>query len=89
MDNRNEKVMFYVYVLKSLRNEKRYVGFTMKSPEVRLIEHNIGANKWTKMNKPFKLMYQESYGDKTEALRRERFLKSGKGRKFIDTVLPR
>jgi len=42
--------MFYVYFAKSLRNGKIYVGRTLKDPKVRVDEHNIGANKWTKTN---------------------------------------
>ena len=78
--------MFYVYVLKSFKNNKRYIGYTSKNPEIRLIEHNLGSNKWTRANKPFKLIYLESCGDKTKALKRENFLKSGQGRKFLDSL---
>ena len=78
---------YNVYVLKSLKNHKRYVGFSYKDPKLRLREHNIGANKWTRINKPFILVYQEEYRTKTEAIRREKFLKSGQGRKWLDSFL--
>jgi putative endonuclease len=81
--------MFYIYVLKSLKNGKRYVGCTSKEPEIRLEEYNFGSNKWTRANKPFRLVYRENYEDKTEALKRENFLKSGQGRKFLDLYIPR
>ncbi|MFH1551500.1 MAG: GIY-YIG nuclease family protein [bacterium] len=81
--------MFHVYVLKSLKNNKMYVGCTSKKPEIRLVEHNSGSNKWTRANNPFVLIYKESYGDKTIALKRESFLKSGQGRKFLDLIIPR
>ena len=80
--------MFHVYVLKSLRNGKRYTGYTSKSPEERLKEHNKSGNLWTSQNKPFKLLYTESYENKTEAIKREIFLKSGQGRKYLDTITP-
>jgi len=80
--------MFYVYVLKSLKNNKRYIGCTNKNPKTRLIEHNLGSNKWTRANKPFKLVYNEIYNNKIEALKRERFLKSGQGRKFLGHNFP-
>ncbi len=80
--------MFYVYVLKSLKNNKRYVGCTGKKPEMRLTEHNLGSNKWTRVNKPFRLIYREIYNNKTKALKREKFLKSGQGRKFLDHTIP-
>lgn len=53
--------MFYTYVLKSLKNEKNYVGYTGKSPQERLKEHNIGANKFTNRNRPFTLIYTEEF----------------------------
>ena len=80
--------MYQIYVLMSLKNNKRYVGCTSKDPLMRLQEHNSGANKWTKGNRPFKLVYQEGFLSKREALIEERFLKSGQGRKFLDQIVP-
>lgn len=78
--------MFYVYVLKSLRNGKRYICSTKLKPEERLKEHNWGTNQFTKRNGPFRLIYQEEYTNITEAKRRERILKSGIGRKLLDNL---
>lgn len=78
--------MFTVYVLKSQRNNKRYVGYTSKTAEARLYEHNHGSNTFTRQNRPFVLFYTELIGDKRSAIMRERFLKSGKGRAFLDTL---
>ena len=72
-----------------MKNNKRYVGFTEKEVEKRLREHNSGGNKWTKTNKPFKLICVEEYSDKTEAIQREKFLKTGQGRKWLDEHTPR
>ena len=80
------KTMFIVYVLKSLRNQKRYVGYTGKDVEARLKEHNTGSNKYTRQNGPFEILYVEEYDNKATAIRRERFLKSGQGRKFLDKL---
>ena len=79
--------MYYVYVLKSIKNNKRYIGSTSFQPEERCKQHNAGSNQWTKSNRPFILMYQESYTTNTEARKRENFLKSGVGRKLIDEIL--
>ena len=79
--------MHYVYVLKSLKNQKRYVGSTKLTPEDRLKQHNNGSNIWAKHNGPFQLVYQEQYSTKTEARKRELFLKSGQGRKLLDDLL--
>ncbi|MFA4873205.1 MAG: GIY-YIG nuclease family protein [Patescibacteria group bacterium] len=79
--------MFTVYVLKGLKNGKRYIGSTGKEALVRLREHNYGSNSWTRQNGPFTLLYTEYYETKTEALKREKFLKSGQGRKWLDEHL--
>ena len=68
-------------------SEKRYVGSTGKNPLVRLKEHNAGSNKFTKGHKPFTLIYTEEFETRTEALQREKFLKTGQGRKFLDTII--
>lgn len=39
-----QKNMYYVYVLKSLKNNKKYIGSTSKSPKERLKEHNNGSD---------------------------------------------
>lgn len=80
--------MYFVYVLRSLKNDKRYVGYTANLPEKRLQEHNQGKSAYTKRNCPFVLIYSESYKDKSAVLKRERFLKSGQGRKFLDQTIP-
>ena len=77
---------YYVYVLESLANAKRYVGSTSKPPEVRLREHNSGSNRWTRQNRPFKLVYYEECQSVAGARRRERFLKSGVGRTMRDEL---
>ena len=79
--------MYHVYVLKSLKNGKRYVGFTEKEAMIRLSEHNRGTNKWSRENKPFIMVRVEEYLTKTEAIKREKFLKSGQGRTFLDSIL--
>ncbi len=79
--------MYNVYLLRSLKNGKAYVGFTQKDPEIRLAEHNSGSSSWTKHNGPFDLKYYESFMCKEDALRREKFLKSGVGKKLKEIIL--
>ena len=79
--------LYYVYVLKSLKNNKRYIGYTTKKPEERLGEHNTGSNAFTRRNGPFELIYSEKHKDKIFARKRERFLKSGYGRIFLEKTL--
>ncbi|MBI2097251.1 MAG: GIY-YIG nuclease family protein [Candidatus Sungbacteria bacterium] len=79
--------MPFVYIPKSLKNGKRYVGSTALVPGVRLKEHNHGANQFTRENRQFILIHQEKYASIKEARQRENFLKSGVGRKFLDVLL--
>ena len=79
--------MYTVYVLRSLINGRRYIGYTSKQPFKRLEEHNTNCSKWTKKNKPFKLVYTEEFILKTEAVKREKYLKSGQGRRFLGKIV--
>jgi putative endonuclease len=75
--------MFYVYVLRSLKNGKQYVGLTSKCPEERLRQHRSGSSQWTRQNRPVELVCSEEFEDKKVAERREKFLKSGHGRSYL------
>ena len=81
-------IQYTVYVLRSTRNHKRYVGYTSKDPKDRSHDHLTGSNKWTRQNEPFVIIHTEMFGDKTDAIRRERYLKSGQGRKWLDENIP-
>ena len=81
--------MYYVYVLKSLCNGKKYIGLTGSLPEERLKQHNYGSNKWSKANRPFELIYTESYSNKVTARKRELFLKTDSGRRVLDRLIER
>ena len=78
--------MFAVYVLKSLKNNKRYIGQTSKDALNRLKEHNTGSNQWTRHNGPFQITHAEYFETRNEAIKREHFLKSGQGRKWLDEL---
>ncbi len=77
---------YFVYVLKSLRDGKTYVGTSEKLPFSRLKEHNLGSNTWTKNHRPFELIYFESYVCQEDAIRREKYLKSGIGNKLVGLI---
>ena len=79
--------MFYVYLLHSLRNDKSYVGFTSKNPKLRLEEHNSGTNRFTKNNRPWGLVYYESFACEKCARNREMFLKTGVGKKLRRIII--
>ena len=74
--------MWYVYVLRSLKDGRFYVGQT-RSLEKRIARHNSGGNLYTKSHRPFELVYQECHNTSVEAMRRERQIKKYKsGRAF-------
>lgn len=79
--------MYYLYFLKSLKNQEVYVGSTSKHPEVRLLEHNNGSNKWTRQNRPLKLVYFEKYHCNKDAKSRELFYKSGVGKVVKNIII--
>ena len=71
--------MFYVYVLKSKKDNKFYIGMTSDLKR-RMKEHSYGKVKSTKYRKPLRLLCYEAYQTKKEAERREKFLKTSDGR---------
>ena len=77
--------MIYLYVIKSEKRGYRYVGIT-DNLERRMIQHNNGYNKNTRAYIPFKLIRTEEFANYKEARKREIFLKSGVGRKFLDDL---
>jgi putative endonuclease len=78
--------MFYVYVLQSERTEHLHTGFTA-GLEQRVGQHNAGITKSTRNRGPWKLVYQEQFDSRAEAMRRDKFLKSGKGREQIAELI--
>ena len=79
-------IMFYLYIIQSQKDGKLYTGFT-SSIEKRIRAHNQGEVRSTRNRRPFKLVYQEKYESKSEALKREKFLKSFKGGKTVKSKL--
>jgi len=73
--------MFYVYVLKSLVDGNLYIGQTSDFRR-RVALHNEGRIRSTKRRCPLELVHLEEYETRGEAIKRERFLKSMKGRDF-------
>jgi putative endonuclease len=63
-----------VYILKSKKDDKLYIGYT-EDLRKRIKEHNLGFVPSTKLRKPFKLVYYESYLNQQDATRREHNLK--------------
>jgi putative endonuclease len=73
---------FSTYVLFSEKSGIHHTGHT-DDLQRRLIEHNVGlghAYKFTRKHAPWKLVHSESFATRSEAMAREKFLKSGQGR---------
>jgi putative endonuclease len=69
---------YFVYILKGLKNGKYYIGST-SDVVARLNFHNAGLQRSTKSRIPFVLIFQETFSDKTSALKRENQIKNFKG----------
>ena len=78
--------MYYVYILQSSKNNKLYKGST-NNLKLRINRHNRGDVLSTKSGKPWQLVYYEAFTNKSDALREEKFLKSGKGKERIKYLL--
>lgn len=68
--------------LKSKVAPKTYTGFTT-DVQKRLFEHNSGSNRYSSKFRPWVLFYFEKYDNKFSAIKREKYLKSHAGRKFM------
>jgi len=75
-------MLYTVYVLFSVTHQKHYTGFT-NNLEQRLIAHNELGNGWTAKYRPWVLIYTKEFSNKADAMKLEKWLKSGIGRDFI------
>lgn len=71
--------MFYIYILKSKIDNKLYTGFS-KDLKKRIKDHDNGNVDSTRKRRPLELIYYEAYSEKSLALKREKFLKTTKGK---------
>jgi putative endonuclease len=78
--------MFFVYVLENEITLKHYTGFTSDLTQ-RVGQHNHGVTKSTKNRGTWKLVHHEEFATRSEAMTREKFLKSGKGRQELNELL--
>lgn len=83
-----EVIMYYVYVLQSKRDYNLYTG-CCNDLKSRFKKHNEGKIQSTKNRKPWKLIYYEACLSRYDAYQREKFLKSGPGKRYIKNRLKR
>lgn len=76
---------YFVYVLISEFTGRRYVGSCQDLAD-RFRRHNAGESKSTKHGIPWKIVYREAFATRAEAVARERYFKTGKGRDELDRI---
>jgi len=79
--------MFYVYVIQN-KNNRWYTGYTADLRK-RFNEHNTKKSKYTQYRGPYKLIYYEACLNEEDARSREKYLKSGMGKRYIKNRLKR
>jgi len=78
--------MHYVYVLRSGKDRGFYIGYSANLRK-RFAQHIQGSAFATSYRGPWKLIYYEAYLNREDALGREKYLKSGSGRRFLKAQL--
>jgi len=74
--------MYYVYFLRSLKDQsKTYIGYTT-DVEQRLMTHNSGSSPHTSKNKPWELVSYVAFESQEKALNFEKYIKVGSGHAF-------
>jgi len=80
--------MILVYVLFSKKHDRIYIGMT-NNMDRRIKEHNTGRNRSTKAYIPWIIVHSENYDNRVDARKREKYLKSYRGRLYIrETLIP-
>ena len=77
-----KSIMYYTYVLQSLKDMDFYTGFT-KDLKQRFEQHKKGLVDSTKNRRPLKLIYCEACINKEDAIGREKYLKSYHGKMYL------
>ena len=77
---------YYVYILHSDSRQRYYVGSTVDLAK-RVAEHNSAIGGFTHTGRPWKLVHSEIFTEKTEALKREKYLKRMKSAKFLRSLI--
>jgi putative endonuclease len=78
--------MFTTYVLRSQTTRRLYTGST-SDLATRLDQHNADASASTKHRGPWELVHSENFATLAEAVRRERYRETGKGREELKRIL--
>ncbi len=77
---------YTVYILQSDKDGSFYIGHTASLAE-RLRRHNQGRNPYTKTKTPWRVVYQEEYLTRSQAIKREQELKAKKSHPYIEQLV--
>ncbi|EAZ82584.1 GIY-YIG nuclease family protein [Algoriphagus machipongonensis] len=77
---------FYTYIIQSEKDQSFYIG-SSKDPESRLRKHNQKHRGYTARKQPWKLVWKEVHPQKSDAIKRELFLKKQKSKKFLEDLI--
>jgi putative endonuclease len=80
--------MYYTYILLSKKDKRLYTGFTGDLRK-RFSAHNAGKVPATKNRGPFELVYYEACLNEQDATAREKYLKTGMGKRYLKNRLKR
>ncbi|MEY3921339.1 MAG: hypothetical protein RL634_1100 [Bacteroidota bacterium] len=76
----------YLYILYSSKVDKYYIGVS-ENPNERLLKHNTKHRGFTSIANDWQIKYSEFFSTKTEALKREKEIKSWKSRKLLEAMI--
>ena len=79
-------IMYYVYIFQSQKDKKLYIGFTSNLKK-RIRKHQAGEVTSTKARRPLRLVFYEAFLAKQDALRRERYFKTQKGKTSLKQII--
>lgn len=86
MNTVRENHFYYTYVLQSIANTSWYIGYS-SDLQKRFKEHQEKKSTYTKSRGPYRLIYYESSLSEFDAKAREKYLKSGMGRRYLKNRL--
>ena len=78
--------MHYTYLLQSIKDKDFYTG-SIKNLKLRFEQHNKGLVESTRGRRPLKLVYYEACLTQEDATRREKYLKTYNGKRFLKSRL--
>ena len=77
---------YFIYILRSSKSYHYYIG-SAADPDERLVRHNAGATPSTKIGRPWKIVYTEIFPTKTDAFKREIYLKRMKSKTYLENLI--